>query len=188
MKKIIAGLSITLDGVVEGPGPTDDFEMAGWTWPYFSEEIGNAIGEEIMQCDTMMLGRKTYDVFEASFASQTGGIADVMNSLSKVLVSTTGQPTWANTRLISSNVMDEIRDLKQQDGKGIIISGSISLVQSLLRENLVDTLVMMVYPVTLGVGMRLFAEGMPKNEFQLVSASPVNSNVVKLKYQPKGAQ
>ncbi|MFI5269135.1 MAG: dihydrofolate reductase family protein [Chloroflexota bacterium] len=141
MRKISAGLYVSLDGVVEGPGPQDSYEHAGWTGPYFDAELGQTIGSILSANDTMLLGRVTYEGFAAAFAGQSGGVADVMNYTPKFVVSTTLKSAdWQNSTLINGDLAQAITALKQQPGKNIGIGGSPTLVRWLLRQNLLDEL------------------------------------------------
>jgi len=185
MRKIVVGMFISLDGVIEGPGPSDDFQYAGWTMPYYSDEVGGYVGSRIMATDAMLLGRHTYQGFEAAFAPQSGGVADIMNNTRKYIVSTTLKTVdWQNSTLINTNIMDEITSIKQQPGQDISISGSGALVQSLMQHNLIDELSLLVYPVVLGTGKRLFPDGMAKADLTLIEAKPLSKGVVVLRYQP----
>src|SRR5947209_13519127 len=139
MRKIVAGLFISVDGVVETP--------ERWTGPYFNDEVGQAVGSLIAAGDTLLLGRVTYQGFAESFGSQSGGMADTMNAFPKVVVSTTlPEATWQNSRLIRDNVRDEIAALKEQPGGTINMSGSGTLVTWLLHEGLLDELHLLVFP------------------------------------------
>src|SRR5688572_25974218 len=147
MRTISAGLFISLDGVVEGPG--DNFALAGWTMPYFSDEIGQIVSTSMVGSDGMVLGRKTYQGFQSAFGSQSGGMADVMNNFPKYVVSNTlPAATWKNSQLISGDVKAEITKLKQQAGNKLTMSGSGTLIQSLLEWGLLDELMLLLYPVT----------------------------------------
>lgn len=184
MRKIVVGLFMSLDGVVEGPGPQDAFERAGWTMPYFTPEIGQIIGEITASSDALLLGRVTYQGFESSFASQSGGMADVLNNQLKYVVSTTLKTaTWNNSKLINEHVVEEITRLKQQPGKDISVSGSIMLVQTLMEHHLIDECSLLLYPVTVGAGRRLFKDGSAMKTLKLVEAKPTSSGVVHLRYQ-----
>lgn len=183
MRKLVASFFISLDGVVEGPGPGDDFELAGWTMPYWSDEIGQVIGTGMAASDTLLLGRVTYQGFQAAFANGTDEMADTMNNFRKVVVSTTlDDATWNNSTLIKENVAEEVAKLKEQPGQDIAISGSGTLVQSLLEHGLVDELNLLVYPVVLGRGKRLFKDG-SNLTLKLVQAQPTSSGVVIHTYQ-----
>lgn len=185
MRKIIAGLFLSLDGVYEGPGPADVFEHAGWTMPYFNDEIGAYIGSRMATSDGLLLGRKTYETFAAFFGSQSGGDADFMNHIPKYVVSNTLKSAdWQNSTLINGNVVEEIQRLKEQPGQDISVSGSGTLLQTLMQHNLVDEYSLLVYPVVLGTGKRLFPNGLGKMNLSLIEARPLSTRVVLMRYQP----
>ncbi len=180
MRRITVNEFVSLDGVMEAPEK--------WTFQYFDDEIGAHIGSSFASSDAMLLGRVTYETFAASFAGQTGDQADVMNNTRKYVVSTTLKTAdWSNSTLINKNIMDEIAKLKQQLGKDIAISGSARLAQSLIQHGLVDVLDLLVYPVVLGAGKRLFPNGMAKSTLKLLEARQFNTGVVLLRYQPEKA-
>jgi dihydrofolate reductase len=132
MRKLVASFFISLDGVVQGPGPGDDFELAGWTMPYWDDDVAAFVQAGMEAADTLLLGRVTYQGFAAAFASSTGPDAQIMNAYRKYVVSTTlEQADWNNSRLITGNVVEEVARLKQQEGQDIGMSGSGTLVQSL---------------------------------------------------------
>lgn len=175
MRKIIVGLFISLDGVVEAPEK--------WTFPYQNEETMQVMGENMYRTDAMLLGRKTYDTYAATFAHQTGGIADYLNGTPKYVVSNTKQSAdWNNSTLISGNVADEIARIKRGQGKDIMMNGSPSLVQSLMQHDLIDEYSLMVFPLVLGSGQRLFGEG-TSAKLKLVSSRSLSTGVVHLKYE-----
>ena len=152
MRKIVANLFVSLDGVVESP--------ERWTGPYFSEDIGQMIGSELALADTMLLGRATYQAFAAAFAGQTGGMADQMNTIPKIVVSTTLETAeWQNSTLIHKTA--ELAAYKQRPGRNIAISGSAGLVRSLLQQGLLDELRLLLFPVVVGSGQRLFDAATP---------------------------
>lgn len=158
MRKIVAGLFISLDNVFESPDQ--------WHFPYFNDEMGEAVGSQMAASDAMMLGRVTYQEFASYWPTQTsdgeaGELADYMNDTPKYVVSTTLNATeWKNATLIDGNKLgDEIARLKQQPGKDISITGSGTLVRSLLRDGLLDELRLLVHPIVVGRGKRLFDEG-----------------------------
>lgn len=162
MRRIISGLFMTLDGVVEAPGSADTtlLEKRGWSEPYMSQEIGMSIFELMQKSDGFLLGRKTYHDFAAFWPSMPAEdpFAQVMNSMPKYVVSTTlDRAEWNNSTLIRN--VEEISRLKQQPGKDINITGSPTLVRSLLDHGLLDEIQFMVCPVVLGTGRRLFNEG-----------------------------
>jgi dihydrofolate reductase len=160
MRKLVASFFISLDGVVQGPGPEDDFELAGWTMPYWDDDIAAFVQAGMEAADTLLLGRVTYQGFAAAFASSTGPDAEIMNNYRKYVVSTTlEQAEWNNSSLIKGNVAEEVAKLKQQPGRDIGMSGSGTLVQSLLQQGLIDELNLLIYPVVLGRGKQLFQDG-----------------------------
>jgi dihydrofolate reductase len=182
MRKVVASFFISLDGVVEGPGPQDDFELAGWTMPYWDDDIAQWIQTGMMASDTLLMGRVTYQGF-ASFASGTDDTAAIMNNFRKYVVSTTlEEATWTNSTLIKGNVAEEVAKLKQQPGKDIAISGSGTLVQTLLEHGLIDQLNLLVYPVVLGSGKRLFRDG-SNLTLKLAQSKTSGSGVVMLTYE-----
>jgi dihydrofolate reductase len=187
MRKLVASFFISLDGVVQGPGPGDDFELAGWTMPYWDDDVAAFVGAGMQAADTLLLGRVTYQGFAAAFASSTGPDAEIMNSYRKYVVSTTlERADWNNASLIKGNIVEEITKLKQQPGQDIGMSGSGTLVQSLLRHNLIDELNLLIYPVVLGRGKRLFEDGVNSN-LKLKQSKTSSSGVLLTTYQVASA-
>jgi len=179
MRKIVAGLYVSVDGVVEAPD--------AWTGPYFSPEIGQVVGSLIAGGDTLLLGRVTYQGFAAAFGGQSGGMADTMNSFPKVVVSTTlDRAEWQNSTLISGDAAAEITKLKQQPGRNINVSGSGTLVSWLLRQGLLDQLDLLMFPVVVGHGQRLFGDGGSQVPMRLAASQAFASGVVHLTYHPAG--
>jgi len=177
MRKIVAGLHVSVDGVIEAPDT--------WTGPYFSPEVGQTVGSLIAGGDTLLLGRVTYQGFAAAFGGQSGGMADTMNSFPKVVVSTTlGRAEWQNSTLISGDVAAEITKLKQQPGRNINVSGSGTLVSWLLRQGLLDQLDLLMFPVVVGHGRRLFGGEGDQVGLKLAASEAFASGVVHLTYQP----
>jgi len=177
MRKINAGLFISLDGVVEAPEK--------WTGPYFNDQVGQAVGGLMAQNDAMLLGRVTYEGFAAAFGGQSGGMADQMNNTPKFVVSSTlTAADWQNSTLISGDIAGQISDLKQQPGGGIGMSGSSALVTWLLRHGLLDQLDLLVFPVVLGSGKRLFDEPDGQLPLTLTHSEAFSTGVVHLSYQP----
>lgn len=152
MRKIVAGLFMSVDGVMESPEK--------WIGPYMDAELGGAIGSSFATSDALLLGRRTYETFARSFSGGTEGMAAQMNSTPKYVVSTTLKSAdWENSTLICGDVVQEIKKLKQKPGKNIGISGSASLVRWLIKNNLLDELNLIVPPVVVGSGRRLFEDG-----------------------------
>jgi dihydrofolate reductase len=177
MRKIAAGLMVSLDGVIESPEK--------WTGPYFNDQVGQTVGALMAAGDTLLLGRVTYETFAASFAGQSGGMADQMNNTPKYVVSSTmNTPVWQNSTLIGRDFADEISALKQQPGKNINISGSATLVSWLLRNGLLDLLDLLVFPVIVGSGKRVFAGPDGQVPLTLTGSEAFSTGVVHLAYEP----
>lgn len=181
MRKIVAGLFVSVDGVVEAPET--------WTGPYFDPEIGQRIGSLLAAGDTLLLGRVTYQTFAASFAGNTDDpMAARMNAIPKVVVSTTlEQAGWQNSTLIRTDVAAEIAWLKNLPGQAINVSGSATLVGWLLGQGLLDQLDLLVFPVVVGQGKRLFDSQASKAGLALSGAEALPTGVVHLTYHPATA-
>jgi dihydrofolate reductase len=190
MRKVIASEFITLDGVMEDPGGAEKFERGGWAFQFERGPEGDKFKlDEAMASDALLLGRKTYQEFAAAWPSRTGGFADKMNSMAKYVVSTTlKKAEWNNSTLIKSNVVEEVSRLKAMPGGEILIAGSAQLVHTLMQHELVDEYRLMVFPVVLGKGKRLFNDGSDKHALRLVEAKPVGSGVLILIYHPERKQ
>jgi dihydrofolate reductase len=184
MRKIVAGLFISLDGVFESPDK--------WHFPYFNDEMGAAVDSQMAESDTMLLGRVTYQEFAGFWPNQSNDeidIADYMNNTPKVVVSTTldSVDEWQNSTLIKGNVVEELTKLKQQPGKNIGITGSGTLIRSLLHDGLLDELRLLVHPIVVGSGKHLFPDGSDQNPLKLVDSQTFSTGVLYLTYQPAGA-
>jgi dihydrofolate reductase len=182
MRKIAAGLFISLDGVVEAPDK--------WTGPYYNDQVGAAVGTLMAVNDAMLLGRMTYEGFAAAFGGQSGGVADQMNGTPKYVVSTTlASADWQNSTLINGTeeeIASQIRELKQQPGEGIGMSGSSALVRWLLRHGLLDRLDLLLFPVVIGSGQRLFSETDGQQSLTLTASESFSTGVVRLSYELAG--
>ncbi len=177
MRKIVAGLFISLDGVMEAPDQ--------WHFPYFNDEMGEAVGAGMAASDTMLLGRKTYEEFAAFWTSQTEPPADHMNGIRKVVVSTTlERADWQNSTLIRGNLAEELGQLKNRPGKVIGTVSSATLVRSLIREGLLDELRLLLHPIVVGKGARLFEEGIGQVPLKLVASKTFSTGVLSLSYAP----
>jgi dihydrofolate reductase len=179
MRKIVAGLFVSLDGVIEAPET--------WTGPYFSPEIGQVVGTLIAAGDTLLLGRRTYETFARSFANAGGDnpMAAQMNSVRKVVVSTTlTSADWQNSALVGSDVESAVTGLKAEDGKNINMSGSATLVASLLRLGLLDELDLLIFPVVVGSGRRLFHEDGEPTALSLLGSTTFDNGVIHATYGP----
>jgi dihydrofolate reductase len=190
MRKLIVSEFMSLDGVMQAPGGKDEdrdggFEHGGWTWPYWSDEIGASFGTMMKDVDAFLLGRKTYLTHAAAFEPMPAGdvFGDMMNAPAKYVVSRTlKEPTWRNTTIIRDNPMDAVRALKAQPGGTIMTDGSSQLVHALFREDLVDGLHLLLYPLMLGNGKKLLPDGVYAT-FKLTSATPYPSGVVGLNFE-----
>ena len=175
MRKIVVTEFVSLDGVMEDPG---------WTFAYWTDETAKFKSEETLASDALLLGRVTYQGFAAAWPESKDQGAEYFNGVRKYVVSTTLTTTpWNNSMLIKDNVADEIAKLKQQDGQDIIVHGSATLVQWLIQYDLVDRYRLLVYPVVIGKGKRLFKDG-TSTTLKLVSAQGFSSGVVALVYEP----
>jgi dihydrofolate reductase len=184
VRKVTAGLFISLDGVVESPEK--------WQLPYFNDEMGETVGAAMAAADAMLLGRVTYQEFASYWpgvTSEDQPFAGYMNDTPKYVVSASLDTVdWSNSTLTKGNLAEEITRLKQRPGRNIGITGSATLVRSLLQEDLLDELVLMVHPVVVGSGRRLFTEGGDLKELNLVDSKTFGTGVVSLTYQPAGKE
>jgi len=180
MRKIVVTEFISIDGVFEDPGGSETFKYGGWTFKFDRGEEGDKFKyEELMQADTALLGRVTYQGFSEAWPSRTGEFADKLNSMAKYVVSTTLKEedlTWNNSHLIKENIIEEISNLKKQPGSDIMVAGSGQLVNTLLEQNLVDQINLMVFPVVLGSGKKLFKEVDNEVNYRLVQVEQVGKD------------
>jgi dihydrofolate reductase len=179
MRKIVAGLIISLDGVVEAPEK--------WHLPYFNDEMGEAIGASMEESDAMLLGRVTYQEFADFWPNQTDDdpFTAYMNTTPKYVVSNTlTDLDWRNSTLIGGNVAEGITNLKNQPGTNITVTGSPTLVRSLLRDGLLDELRLLLHPIVVGSGKRVFEEGYAQTALKLVNSSTFATGVLNLTYVP----
>ena len=192
MRKIIVHEFITLDGVIQAPGGVDEdtdggFVHGGWTLPYWHDDIGAHFSQAMAQADTLLLGRKTWQTHAGAFEPMPAGdpFGDVMNGVRKVVVSTTlkSAADWRNSTLISSNIVEEVRKLKKQSGKNLLIDGSSVLIHTLAENDLVDEYSLHVYPLVLGSGKRLFPAGKRIN-LELIESQALPTGVVFQRYRP----
>ena len=190
MRKLIVHEFLSLDGVLQAPGGADEdrdggFARGGWTQEYFHDDIGKTFFTLMQGVDAFLLGRKTYVTHARAFEPMPAGdpFGDVMNAPAKYVVSRTlKEPTWRNTTIIRDDPIDAVRALKAQPGKNIMLDGSSQLVHALLREDLVDELHLLLYPLALGGGKRLLPEGV-YTTFKLTSVTPYQTGVVGLSYE-----
>ena len=174
VRKIVAGLFISLDGVFEAPHE--------WHFPYFNDEMGAEVDAQVQASDTLLLGRRTFEEFASFWPNQSEGepFTRFINSTPKYVVSTTLKSTdWQNSHIISGNVAEKIRR-----GKNISMSGSLTLVRWLLEQGLLDELRLLVHPIVVGSGTRLFVEGEPTVPLQLMNVQTFSTGVLNLTYGP----
>jgi dihydrofolate reductase len=179
MRKIVVSMFMALDGVTEAPNQ--------WSFQFGSAEQQKYKYDELFACDTLLLGRITYEGFAAAWPNMpdTGDYGVRMNSIPKYIVSTTLQEAaWNNSRIIKNNVSEELSILKQQTGFDILIFGSSTLVNSLMQYNLIDEYRLMVFPIVVGSGKRLFQDVNEKKYLKLIETKTFSSGVVVLSYKP----
>ena len=179
MRRVVATEYVTLDGIMEEPG--------NWSFPFWSDEAAKFKSDELFASDALLLGRVTYEGFAKAWPTMkdTGEFGERMNGLPKYVVSTTLRTVeWNNSRLIKERVAEEVATLKQQPGLDILLAGSGQLLRTLMEHDLVDEYRLMLYPIVLGSGKRLFTEESEKKVLRLVETKPLSSGVVVLTYHP----
>jgi dihydrofolate reductase len=194
MRKLIIYEFITLDNVIQAPGGADEdtdggFAHGGWTGPYWHDDIGAHFFGAMMEADTLLLGRKTWQIHGGAFDPVPAGdpFADVLNAMRKVVVSTTltSASAWRNSTLVRDNVVEAVRQLKDQPGKNIVLDGSSVLAHTLIENDLVDEYGLHVYPLVLGGGKRLFPAGR-RVPLKLVESQALPTGVVYQRFVPAG--
>jgi dihydrofolate reductase len=184
MAKLIVTEFVSLDGVMEDPGGSEDFKYGGWTFEIDRGEGDKFKLDETMSSDALLLGRKTYAGFADAWPSREGEFADKFNSMPKYVVSSTLEsPEWNNTTALQGDVVESVRKLKEETDGNIVVHGSAQLVQTLIDNDLVDELRLMVFPVVLGSGKRLFDGTREKKRLQLIESRTVGDGVAILIYQ-----
>src|SRR5919201_1018450 len=160
MAKVVVSEFVTLDGVAEDPGGAEGFERGGWAFRFDRGPEGDKFKlDETLASDAVLLGRVTYEGFAEAWPSRTGEFADKLNGMPKYVVSTTlEEPGWNNSTLINDDVAEEVSKLKQQPGGDLVVHGSATLVRTLMQHDLVDEYRLMVFPIVLGTGKRLFSD------------------------------
>jgi dihydrofolate reductase len=205
MRKIVTGAFVSLDGVMQAPGgpeedPTGGFRHGGWSTPHWDDAMNAAMGELFSAPFDLLLGRNTYDIFAAHWpfvqADPTAGdfdklghdIAAMFNGITKhVATHSPDTLTWANSRWLGRDVAAAVRDLKETDGPTLLTQGSAQLLQTLLAADLIDELRLLVYPLVLGRGKRLFGEGTVPAAFRLTKSTTSSTGVLILRYERAGA-
>ena len=193
MRKVIVNNSLTLDGVMQAPGRPEedlrgDFEHGGWAQPYFDEVMGSIAAEGIAKGGSLLLGRRTYEDLAAFWPTQSDDnpFTAVMNDFQKYVASTTLEEplSWNKSTLLKGDAAEAVAALKEQPGKDLVVLGSGELVQSLMRRRLIDEYVLLIHPLILGSGRRLFTDGGSSAELRLVDTKTTTTGVVIATYQP----
>jgi dihydrofolate reductase len=189
MGKIVVTEFISMDGIIEDPGGSEDYEHGGWSFQIDRGEEGNKFKvDETMATDALLLGRVTYEGFADAWPSRDGEFADKFNTMPKyVLSSTLENPEWTNSTVLKGDLADEVAKLKEMHDGDIVVHGSASVVQALIERDLVDELRLMVFPVLLGSGKRVFGETIDKKRLRLVDSKIVGDGIAILVYQPANA-
>ena len=187
MGRIIITEFISLDGIVEDPGGSEDFKHGGWSFEISRGDEGDKFKlDETMASDALLLGRVTYEGFAAAWPSRNdeAGFADKFNSMPKYVVSSTLEnPEWTNSTVLKGDVVEEVKKLREKHDGDIVVHGSVQLAQTLIDNDLVDELRLMVFPVVLGAGKRLFGETGEKKPLRLTDSKTVGEGVAILVYQ-----
>jgi dihydrofolate reductase len=186
MGRIVVTEFISLDGVIEAPGGGEGFAHAGWTFEIPRGEEGDKFKlDEVMDAEAQLLGRVTFEGFAAAWPSMQGPFADKFNSMPKYVVSSTLEsPEWNNSTVLKGDVAEEVSKLRESVDGDVLVAGSGQLVQALLEHNLVDELHLMVFPVVLGQGKRLFGATSDKKRLRLADSKIVGEGIAVLTYRP----
>jgi dihydrofolate reductase len=191
MRKLIVLTFLSLDGVMQAPGgpeedPSGNFKFGGWTVPYFDEELGKVMDEQMNKPFDLLLGRKTFELF-AGYWPQHKEEGPGINSATKYVVSNTmSHHDWEKTIFIKGDVAEEIEKLKQQDGPDIQVHGSSNLIQTLIEHDLIDEFWLKIFPVTLGQGKRLFGASTLPASFTLIDSKTTPSGVIVASFKRAG--
>ncbi len=186
MGRIVVTEFVSLDGVMEDPGGSEDFRYGGWSFEFSRGEEGDKFKlDEALGADALLLGRVTYEGFAAAWPERDGEFADKFNGMPKYVVSSTlSEPEWNNSTVIEGDLGQAVAGLRDKHDGDIVVHGSARLVQSLLERDLVDELRLMVFPVVLGAGKRLFGETSDKKPLRLTDSKQVGDGVSILIYEP----
>ena len=185
MRKLIVTEFVTLDGVMEAPGGEPTHPHTGWVFDFIGDEQMEFKLRETLEADAQLIGRVTYESFAGAWPERTGEFADKMNSMPKYVVTTTlDELEWNNSTPIKGDVAGEVTKLKQQDGGPILVAGSRTLVHTLIEHDLIDEYRLMVFPVVLGSGKRLFPESPDKITLELVDTKTFDTGVQVHTYRP----
>jgi dihydrofolate reductase len=188
MGRIVVTEFVSLDGVMEDPGGAETFEYGGWSFEIARGEEGDRFKlDETMASDALLLGRVTFEGFAEAWPTRDGEFADKFNSMPKYVVSSTlDDPEWTNSTVLTGDLAEEVSKLKDQYEGDIVVHGSAQLAQDLLERDLVDALHLMVYPVVLGRGKRIFGQTSDKKRFRLADSKVVGDGVLILTYERAG--
>lgn len=188
MGKIVISENVSLDGVIQDPAGDEGFRRGGWVGRIGGrgrEEAANALLDQALGTQALLLGRRTYEFFAARWPSRSGDLANRLNSLPKYVVSSTLEHLhWNNSTVLNGDAVDEVSRLKQELDGDIVVYGSIQLLRTLIEHDLVDELRLMIYPVVLGAGKRLFGETSDKKPMRLVDTQTVGDDLAVLTYEP----
>jgi dihydrofolate reductase len=184
--RIVVTEFVSLDGVIEDPGGAEDYRHGGWTFEIDRGPEGNKFKlDEALDAEALLLGRVTYEGFAAAWPSREGDFADKFNTMPKYVVSSTlEKPDWSNSTVLKGDLADEVEKLRRKHDGDVVVHGSARLAQALLEHGLVDELRLMVFPVVLGSGKRLFGETTDKQRLRLTSSQTVGDGVAILVYEP----
>jgi dihydrofolate reductase len=195
MRKIVVATFTSLDGVMQAPGgpqedPTGGFTLGGWTAPYFDQALGASLGEIFSRPFDLLLGRKTYDIFAAHWPYVTDPhepIAGVFNRVTKYVASRSNpRLTWQSSQLLGTDIVASLTKLKGEDGPDLLVQGSSDMLQTLWNNSLVDEFSVLIFPVVLGKGKRLFGDGATPAGLKLVKSKTYPTGVIVANYQPDG--
>jgi dihydrofolate reductase len=186
MARIVVTEFVSLDGVMEDPGGSEDFKYGGWSFEFSRGEEGDKFKlDEALESDALLLGRTTYEGFADAWPQREGEFADKFNAMPKYVVSSTlKDPEWTNTTVLDGNLVEEVSKLRERPGGDIVVHGSAQLVQFLLDNDLVDELRLMVFPVVLGTGKQVFGETGEKKPLRLTDSRAVGDGVAIMVYEP----
>lgn len=193
MRKIIVLTFISLDGVMQAPGgPEEDtsggFKYGGWTAPYFNESAGKLMVKQINDSYDLLLGKTTYDIFASYWPHHTDNeVGSAFKKAHKYVASHESfEPTWENTTVLTEDVVEKLKQLKNEDGPDLQVHGSGNFIQTLLKNDLVDELWLKIFPVTLGPGKKLFEDGTIPAAFKLVESETTDLGVIFANYERAG--
>ena len=189
MGRIVVTEFVSLDGVMEGPAGDDDFVRGAWSFEIDRGDEGDKFKlDETVEAEALLLGRRTYEGFAAAWPSREGEFADKFNNMPKYVVSSTlDDPEWNNTTVLSGDLEEEVSKLRREHEGDIVVHGSAQLVHALVENDLVDELRLMVFPVVLGTGKRVFGETSDKKPLRLADSKTVGDGVTILVYETAGA-